>query len=93
MIGQAIARRIDVLGLVGIVLFVALWQLLTDVIPRFSLPTPLGVAQRVVEDFVLATTWSPTGCRRPGCSTACSTRPPTFRSRSRSAARSARCSA
>jgi len=54
MIGQAIARRIDVLGLLGLLLFVVLWQLLTYVIPRFSLPTPLDVARRVVEDFILA---------------------------------------
>jgi ABC-type nitrate/sulfonate/bicarbonate transport system permease component len=54
MVGWASARRIDVLGLLGIVLFVVLWQLLTYVTPRFSLPTPLDVAQRVVEDFILA---------------------------------------
>jgi ABC-type nitrate/sulfonate/bicarbonate transport system permease component len=54
MLGQAIVRRIDVLGLLGLLLFVVLWQLLTYVIPRFSLPTPLDVAQRVAEDFVLA---------------------------------------
>ena len=45
MIGQAVARHIDVLGLLGLLLFVALWQLLTYVIPRFSLPTPLDVAE------------------------------------------------
>jgi len=54
MVGWASARRIDVLGLLGIVLFVVLWQLLTYVTPRFSLPTPLDVARRVVEDFILA---------------------------------------
>lgn len=46
--------RVDVLGLLGLLLFVALWQLLAYVIPRFSLPTPLDVAHRVAEDFVLA---------------------------------------
>jgi len=54
LVGRTIARRIDVLGLLGIALFVVLWQLLTYVIPRFSLPTPLEVAQRVGEDFILA---------------------------------------
>jgi ABC-type nitrate/sulfonate/bicarbonate transport system permease component len=54
LVGGTIARRIDVLGLLGIVLFVVVWQLLTYVIPRFSLPTPLQVAQRVGEDFILA---------------------------------------
>jgi ABC-type nitrate/sulfonate/bicarbonate transport system permease component len=52
--GRAVAGRIDVLGLLGLVLLVAIWQLLTYVIPRFSLPTPLEVARRVAEDFVLA---------------------------------------
>jgi ABC-type nitrate/sulfonate/bicarbonate transport system permease component len=52
--GRAVAGRIDVLGLLGLVLLVAIWQLLTYVIPRFSLPTPLEVACRVAEDFVLA---------------------------------------
>ena len=54
MIGQAIARRVDLLGLLGLLLFALLWQLLTNVIPRFSLPTPLDVARRVGEDFILA---------------------------------------
>jgi hypothetical protein len=76
-IGQAIARRLDVLGLLGILLFIVLWQLLTYVIPHFSLPTPLEVARRVVEYFVLADYLVATVCRRPACSTACSTRPPT----------------
>jgi ABC-type nitrate/sulfonate/bicarbonate transport system permease component len=54
LVGRTIAGRIDVLGVLGLLLFVVVWQLLTYVIPRFSLPTPLQVAQRVVEDFILA---------------------------------------
>jgi ABC-type nitrate/sulfonate/bicarbonate transport system permease component len=54
LIARPVGRRVDVLGLLGIALLVVLWQLLTYVIPRFSLPTPLQVAQRVVEDFILA---------------------------------------
>jgi ABC-type nitrate/sulfonate/bicarbonate transport system permease component len=54
LVGRALARRVDVLGLLGIALCLLLWQLLTYVIPRFSLPTPLQVAQRVAEDFILA---------------------------------------
>src|SRR5690606_20287611 len=53
-IWRGVAGRVDVLGLLGLLLFVVLWQLLTYVIPRFSLPTPLDVARRVVEDFILA---------------------------------------
>ena len=48
------ARRLDVLGLLGLALFIVAWQLLTYVIPLFSLPHPLHVAQRIAEDFILA---------------------------------------
>ncbi len=48
------AIRVDLLGLVGLVLLVVAWQLLTNVLPRFSLPTPLGVAERIWDDFILA---------------------------------------
>ncbi len=46
--------RFDPLGLVGFALLIAVWQLLTGVIPRFSLPSPLAVAHRVGADFFSA---------------------------------------
>ncbi len=46
--------RLDPLGLVGVVLLLVVWQLLTYVVPLFSLPPPLSVAARIGDDFVLA---------------------------------------
>jgi ABC-type nitrate/sulfonate/bicarbonate transport system permease component len=46
--------HVDPLGLVGVVLLLVLWQLLTYVVPLFSLPPPLAVAARIGNDFVLA---------------------------------------
>lgn len=46
--------RLDPLGLAGVVLLVVVWQLLTYVVPLFSLPPPLAVAARIGDDFVLA---------------------------------------
>jgi ABC-type nitrate/sulfonate/bicarbonate transport system permease component len=44
-------RRVDVLGLLGVVFFVLVWYGLTYVIPRFSLPLPQSVAARIGHDF------------------------------------------
>ncbi|MCH8111087.1 MAG: ABC transporter permease subunit [Proteobacteria bacterium] len=60
------AIRVDLLGLVGLVLLFAAWQLLTNVIPRYSLPTPLGVAGRIWEDFILAEYLSAYGLPKTG---------------------------
>jgi ABC-type nitrate/sulfonate/bicarbonate transport system permease component len=46
--------RIDPLGLAGVVLLLVVWQLLTYVVPLFSLPPPLAVAGRIRDDFILA---------------------------------------
>ena len=51
---SVMARRFDVLGLIGLVLLLVVWQLLTLVIPLISLPHPLHVAERIAEDFILA---------------------------------------
>ena len=48
------AKRFDALGLIGLVLLVAVWQLLTLAIPLISLPHPLHVAERIAEDFIIA---------------------------------------
>lgn len=60
------AIRVDLLGLVGLVLLFVGWQLLTNVIPRYSLPTPLGVAGRIWDDFILAEYLSAYGLPRTG---------------------------
>ena len=60
------AIRVDLLGLVGLVLLFVAWQLLTNVIPRFSLPTPLGVADRIWDDFILAQYLSSYGLPKTG---------------------------
>jgi ABC-type nitrate/sulfonate/bicarbonate transport system permease component len=46
--------RLDPLGLLGVLLLLVVWQLLTYVVPLFSLPPPLAVAARIGDDFVLA---------------------------------------
>jgi ABC-type nitrate/sulfonate/bicarbonate transport system permease component len=46
--------HVDPLGLVGVVLLLVVWQLLTYVVPLFSLPTPWSVAARIGNDFFLA---------------------------------------
>ncbi len=46
--------RLDPLGLVGVLLLLVVWQLLTYVVPLFSLPPPWSVAARIGDDFVLA---------------------------------------
>ena len=48
------AKRFDVLGLIGLVLLVAIWQLLTFAIPLIALPHPAHVAGRIAEDFIVA---------------------------------------
>ena len=48
------AKRFDVFGLIGLVLLVAVWQLLTFAIPLIALPHPAHVAGRIAEDFVVA---------------------------------------
>ena len=45
------ARSVDPLGLVGLVLLVALWWLLTLVVSRTQLPLPQDVFARVRDDF------------------------------------------
>lgn len=60
------AIRVDLLGLVGLVLLFVAWQLLTNVLPRFSLPTPLGVAERIWDDFILAQYLSSYGLPKTG---------------------------
>lgn len=58
--------RVDPLGLVGVVLLIVAWQLLTNVVPLYSLPTPLGVAYRIGRDFVLAEELTSYGLRETG---------------------------
>ena len=48
------AKRFDVFGLIGLVLLVAVWQLLTFAIPLIALPHPAHVAERIAEDFIVA---------------------------------------
>ncbi len=60
------ASRVDLLGLVGLVLLFVAWQLLTNALPRFSLPTPSGVAVRIWEDFILAEYLSSYGLPKTG---------------------------
>ena len=47
-------QHFDPLGLVGVALLILVWQLLTGVIPTYSLPPPLDVAERIWEDFFSA---------------------------------------
>ena len=60
------ALRVDLLGLVGLVLLFVIWQLLTNVLPRYSLPTPFGVAGRIWDDFILARYLSAYGLPKTG---------------------------
>lgn len=60
------ALRVDLLGLVGLALLFVGWQLLTNVLPRYSLPTPLGVAGRIWDDFILAEYLSAYGLPKTG---------------------------
>ncbi len=60
------ALRVDLLGLVGLVLLFVIWQLLTNVLPRYSLPTPFGVAGRIWDDFILAQYLSAYGLPKTG---------------------------
>ncbi len=60
------ALRVDLLGLVGLVLLFVIWQLLTNVLPRYSLPTPFGVAGRIWDDFFLAQYLSAYGLPKTG---------------------------
>ncbi len=48
------ARSVDVFGLLGLVLLVAVWWALTGVISRTALPLPQDVFHRVGEDFFSA---------------------------------------
>lgn len=48
------ARSVDVLGLAGLVLFLAVWWALTHAISRTQLPLPQDVFQRVGQDFFSA---------------------------------------
>ncbi|MDQ0474207.1 ABC transporter permease [Labrys wisconsinensis] len=45
---------LDPLRIAGVVLFIAVWQMLTLGLPPIILPTPLGVLQRVFSDFLSA---------------------------------------
>ncbi|MGH6943376.1 MAG: ABC transporter permease [Geminicoccaceae bacterium] len=58
--------RVDPLGMVGVVLLVVVWQLLTYVVPLFSLPPPLSVARRIGQDFILAEELSSYGLAATG---------------------------
>src|ERR1700759_2673983 len=45
------ALRVDPLGIVGVLLLIVLWQLLTFLVPVASLPAPWDVVERVGADF------------------------------------------
>jgi ABC-type nitrate/sulfonate/bicarbonate transport system permease component len=47
----ALARSVDVLGLLGVVLLVGVWYALTAVVSRTALPLPQNVAARIGHDF------------------------------------------
>lgn len=48
---RSVWTALDPLRLVGIVLFVAIWQAATAALPPIILPTPFGVVSRVYDDF------------------------------------------
>lgn len=48
---HTILAAFDPMRLAGIVLLIGFWQLMTLFLPQILLPTPLGVAQRMVDDF------------------------------------------
>src|SRR5258708_31750043 len=56
--GRRTRRRriphIDPFGVFGVLLLVAIWQLLTAVLPPSSLPTPLSAVDRIGRDFITA---------------------------------------
>jgi ABC-type nitrate/sulfonate/bicarbonate transport system permease component len=45
---------LDPLRIVGVILFIAIWQLLTLRLPAIILPTPFGVLARLFSDFLSA---------------------------------------
>src|ERR1700741_290286 len=51
---RTMTTRIDPFGILGIFLFVAVWQILTIFVPSSLLPIPLAVARRVAKDFFSA---------------------------------------
>jgi ABC-type nitrate/sulfonate/bicarbonate transport system permease component len=48
------ALGVDPFGVVGIFFLLAIWQMLTAVLPPSSLPTPLSVINRIGRDFIVA---------------------------------------
>jgi ABC-type nitrate/sulfonate/bicarbonate transport system permease component len=58
-LGTALPRRragmsVDIFGVAGLVLMIALWWALTLVVPKMLLPTPLSVLRRITNDFFVA---------------------------------------
>jgi ABC-type nitrate/sulfonate/bicarbonate transport system permease component len=51
---RTIPTRIDPFGVLGILLFIAAWQILAAFVPSSLLPSPLAVARRVANDFFSA---------------------------------------
>jgi ABC-type nitrate/sulfonate/bicarbonate transport system permease component len=52
--GRPMASDIDPLGLLGLLLLILIWQLMTTVLPPSSLPTPWSVVERIGHDFIRA---------------------------------------
>jgi ABC-type nitrate/sulfonate/bicarbonate transport system permease component len=48
---KTMLAAVDPMRIAGVVLFVAMWQLATYLLPPIILPTPLGVVGRVYRDF------------------------------------------
>jgi ABC-type nitrate/sulfonate/bicarbonate transport system permease component len=51
---RRLASGIDPLGILGLLLFILTWQLITGVLPPSSLPTPWSVVERIGHDFIRA---------------------------------------
>src|SRR6476660_2074168 len=51
---RALLAALDPLRIVGVVVFLVGWQLLTLRLPSIILPTPLGVVDRLFTDFLSA---------------------------------------
>jgi ABC-type nitrate/sulfonate/bicarbonate transport system permease component len=46
--------RVDPLGILGVLLLILIWHLMTTVLPPSSLPTPWSVVDRIGRDFITA---------------------------------------
>jgi ABC-type nitrate/sulfonate/bicarbonate transport system permease component len=48
---KSLLAALDPMRIAGVVLFVAIWHVMTYVLPPIILPTPLGVVERIAADF------------------------------------------